>query len=115
MPSALSTGIACRCPRCGVGALFEGFATVRDRCDHCGLDLSGHDSGDGPAVFLIFILGAICVPLALWINAVFTVAFWVPGVVAGVVALGLTFALLRPTKAYIVALQYRHRGSGGDT
>ena len=116
MPSPLSTALACRCPRCGEGALFEGFITVRARCDHCGLDLSDHDTGDGPAVFLIFILGALCVPLALWINAAFDVAFWVPAVVAGAVALGLTFALLRPSKAYIIALNYRHRsGSSGDS
>ena len=113
MPTALSTALTCRCPRCGTGPLFEGFVQVRARCENCGLDLSDHDSGDGPAVFLIFILGAICVPLALWINAVFSVPFWLPAVIAGTVALGLTFGLLRPTKAYVIALQYRHRGGGG--
>ena len=113
MQSALRTAVTCRCPRCGEGRLFSGFVTVRDRCEGCGLDLSGHDSGDGPAVFLIFILGAVCVPLALWVNAAFTVPFWLPALLGGGAALGLAFALLRPAKAYVIALQYRHRGSSG--
>ncbi|MEA2903171.1 MAG: hypothetical protein QOI12_558, partial [Alphaproteobacteria bacterium] len=31
-------GLACRCPRCGKGKLFQGFLTLRPRCDACGLD-----------------------------------------------------------------------------
>ena len=52
-------GLACRCPNCGEGPLFDGFLTVSKRCEACGFDLSAADSGDGPAVFIILIVGAI--------------------------------------------------------
>ena len=55
--SPIAAGLACRCPRCGRGRLFDGYLTVAARCSACGLDLSKADSGDGPAVFIIFILG----------------------------------------------------------
>ena len=55
----LRAGLGCRCPRCGRGRLYNGLLTVVDRCAVCGLDLSPHDSGDGPAVFVILILGAV--------------------------------------------------------
>ena len=69
--SPFAAGLACRCPRCGRGRLFDGFLTVVPRCAVCGLDLSPHDSGDGPAVFLIFILGALVVPIAIFAEVWF--------------------------------------------
>ena len=62
---AFAAGLACRCPRCGQGPLYSGFLSVAERCDVCRLDLQKADSGDGPAVFIIFILGFLVVPLAL--------------------------------------------------
>ncbi|HET8727737.1 MAG TPA: DUF983 domain-containing protein [Alphaproteobacteria bacterium] len=107
--SPLKAGLACACPRCGRGGLFEGFLSVVDRCSVCGLPLKENDSGDGPAVFLIFILGFVAVPLAFWIDAAFDVPYWTPGLVSGIVVIALACALLRPMKAYVLALQYRHR------
>lgn len=110
--SPFSTGLACRCPRCGEGALFQGYLTVRETCAHCGLDLSKEDSGDGPAVFIIFVLGFTVVPLALWVEASLEPPLWVHAVVWSTVVLGGTLALLRPFKATMIALQYRHRPPG---
>ncbi|MEQ8165157.1 MAG: DUF983 domain-containing protein, partial [Alphaproteobacteria bacterium] len=61
----LRAGLRQRCPRCGEGRLFDGYLKVAERCPVCGLELGRHDSGDGPAVFVIFILGALVVALAL--------------------------------------------------
>ncbi len=105
----LRAALGCRCPRCGAGRLFRGYLTVVDHCDRCGLALAENDSGDGPAVFLIFIIGALAVPLALWIEATFTPPVWVHALTSGGFVLGLAAVLLRPAKAYVVALQYRHR------
>ena len=105
----LRTGLRCACPRCRVGPLFEGFLTVAPRCGQCGLDLARHDSGDGPAVFLIFILGFLVTPVALWVSFLVAWPVWLHGIVWGVVVLGLTVGMLRPAKAYVVALQYNHR------
>jgi len=99
------------CPRCGRGKLFSGLLTVVERCPVCGLILREHDTGDGPAVFIIFILGFIVVPLALWVEFRFEPAFWVHLVLWPALLLGGTLALLRPLKALMVAQQYRHRST----
>jgi uncharacterized protein (DUF983 family) len=112
--SPFATGLACRCPRCGRGKLYRGFLKVAERCPACGLDLSGADAADGPAVFIIFILGALVVPMALLTEAWFAPPLWVHMVLWGPLILVGAIALLRPFKAIMVAIQYRHRaGEGG--
>ena len=111
----LRAALRCRCPRCGEGRLFSGLLTVRPACPVCGLDLSAEDAGDGPAVFVIFLLGFVVVGLAAWVEIRFGppiwlhLLLWTPLILAGAVA------LLRPLKAGLIALQYRHRelGSAG--
>ena len=107
--SPLTAALRCACPRCGEGRLFSGYLKVADRCTHCGLDLAGQDSGDGPAVFLIFILGFVAVPIAFWLAFSFDLPSWAPVLISSLVVVVLALALLRPTKAYVLALQYRHR------
>lgn len=110
--ASLRRSLACQCPRCGKGALFHsGFAnlTLRNSCDHCGLDLKKNDSADGPAVFLIFVLGAMLVPAALIVEAMFAPPLWVHSVLWGIVALGLTVGSLKPLKSLVIGIQYRHR------
>ncbi len=113
--SPLSAGLGCRCPRCGKGKLFAGFLAVAERCEACGLDLRKADSGDGPAVFIIFIVGGLVVPLAFWLDAAAHPPIWVHMVLWPIVIIGLSLALLRPAKALLIALQYRHRASDSGT
>ena len=82
---------------------------MKELCKSCGLDLRKNDSADGPAVFLIFILGFLLVPLALVLEFAFEIPLWVHAVVWTIVALGLTLGALKPLKAYVMALQYHHR------
>src|SRR5262249_61168990 len=56
-PSPFLSGLKGRCPRCGVGPLFERGLALRAGCSRCGLSYAFADAGDGPAVFAIFILG----------------------------------------------------------
>ncbi len=107
----IKTAWRCKCPRCGTGDLYHpGFSMrVRDVCPQCDLNLSAHDSADGPAVFLIFILGFLLVPLALAAELVFAPPLWAHALGTGILALGLTLGSLRPLKAYVIALQYKHR------
>ncbi len=107
--SPFSAGLRCRCPRCGRGKLFQGLLTVAPVCAECGLDLKKEDSGDGPAVFVIFILGAAVVPLAILVETLFTPPEWVHLVLWPPVIIAGTLGLLRPLKATMIALQYRHR------
>jgi uncharacterized protein (DUF983 family) len=106
--SPLNAGLKCRCPRCGRGRLFEGFLKVVPRCAACGLDLTSHDTGDGPAVFLVFILGALVVPLAIFTEVWFTPPMWLHMTIWPVVVLGLALGLLRPAKAIFVAVHYKN-------
>lgn len=113
--SPFASGLACRCPRCGRGPLFDGFLQVAERCPECGCDLRKADSGDGPAVFIIFIMGALIVPLALLVESAFAPPYWVHVAVWPPVILGGTLALLRPMKATLIALQFHHRASDSGT
>ncbi len=109
--SPFIAGLRCRCPRCGDGALFDGFLTVRKVCPACGLDMAAADSGDGPAVFIIFIVGPLVTGLALWVEVMFSPPYWLHLVLWIPAILGGSLALLRPFKATLIALQYRHRAS----
>jgi len=110
-PEMLKLGLSCKCPRCREGDLYRpGFTlSLNDKCGACGLDLAANDSGDGPAVFLIFILGFTLVPLALAVEFTFHPPLWLHIFVWGGVMLAVVFSALRPLKAYIIALQFKHR------
>jgi len=110
--SLLSLALRCRCPRCGKGKLYDGLLAVTPRCRNCGLDLAAQDAGDGPAVFVVFILGAIVVALALVTEILFAPPLWVHMLLWTPVILGGAILMLRPLKAALIALQYRHRALG---
>jgi uncharacterized protein (DUF983 family) len=113
--SPFSAGLACRCPRCGRGRLFDGYLKVAEKCPVCGLDLSAQDSADGPAVFIIMILGFIVVGLALIVQVTFSPPRWVHLVLWPPVIIAGALAMLPPFKGVMIALQYRHRRSDHDT
>jgi uncharacterized protein (DUF983 family) len=98
-----------RCPRCGSGPLFSGVLAVRDSCPACGLDLRAHDSGDGPAVAGIFIIGALAVIAALVVDVKYQPPLWLHALLWPALVLPLTLVVMRLAKALLVALQYRHR------
>lgn len=112
--STLAAALLCRCPRCGRGKLYDGIVSVAPRCAVCGLDLRAHDAGDGPIVFVVFLLGAIVVALAVLVEFTFAPPLWVHAVLWAPVVLIGSIAMLRPLKAGFIALQYRHRALGGD-
>ena len=85
------------------------------RCEACDLDLSGEDAGDGAAVFVIFVVGSAVVGLALIAEIHFSPPLWVHYSVWIPTILGASVALLRPFKAVLIALQFKHRSvSGGN-
>ena len=107
-PNPFLAGLRGRCPRCGEGPLFDGFLTIADECEACGLDFSREDAGDGPAVFIMFLVGAIVVPLALLLHLWLAPPVWVQLLVWFPVVIGLSLLFLRPFKATLFALQYKH-------
>jgi len=104
----LAAALRCRCPRCGEGKLFKGLLTVAPRCSACGLDLAAQDAGDGPAAFVVLILGALVVGLSILVEVEFAPPMWVHLLLWTPVVIGGAIALLRPLKAWLIAMQYRH-------
>ncbi len=108
----LVAALLCRCPHCGQGKLFVGLLTIAPSCAVCGLDLGGQDAGDGATVFVVLLLGALVVTLAILVEVYFEPPFWVHIVLWPPFILGGTILMLRPLKAGFIALQYRHRNLG---
>ena len=112
MNPAVKSAIAGRCPRCDKGRLFSGWVTFAPRCPVCGLDISSFNVGDGPAAFLIFIVGTIVVVGALVFDGAFSPQWWVH-LVWIPVATALTIGGLRISKAWLLAQEFRHRAREG--
>ena len=108
-PSPIVAGLKLRCPQCGQGPVFAGYLKFRDKCPVCGADFRTADAGDGPAVFIILIVGAIVTPLLI----VLQFGLHLPGFLALSITLGaaiaLCLALLPPFKATLFALQWKHK------
>ncbi len=109
LSGTIYAGLCCRCPRCGNGKLFTGFLTLRPYCEVCGLDYSSADSGDGPAVFIMFLAGAIVVGAALVTEILFRPPYWVHAALWLPLILIVTLGPLRPMKGLMIALQHRHK------
>lgn len=111
--SPLAAGLACVCPQCGKGALFDGYLKLAAKCAACGLDFAKADSGDGPAVFVIFVVGFVSIALAFIARFVWewptAAAFGVSAATAGLLSAGL----LRIFKATLIALQFKHNAAEG--
>jgi uncharacterized protein (DUF983 family) len=113
--SPYRAALACACPRCGVGRLFKPGLSLelRPACAACGLDYTFVDSGDGPAVFAILILGVVVLGLALLIQFRLEPPLWLLMLVVAPVTLGLSFGLLRPMKSTLIALQFKNKAAEG--
>jgi uncharacterized protein (DUF983 family) len=111
-PSAGKAALKGDCPRCGAHTLFRGWVSFAPKCRSCGLDYDSFNVGDGPAAFLIFIVGTITVVGALVVDGAFSPRWWVHLVWIPVAA-GLTVGGLRVGKAWLLAQEYKHRAREG--
>ena len=92
--------------------MFDGWLQFAPRCSGCGLDFESFNVGDGPAAFLIFIVGTIVVVGALVVDGTFSPPWWVHLVWIPVTA-ALTIGGLRISKAWLLAQEFRHRAREG--
>src|SRR3954452_10742034 len=111
-PAPMMAALQGLCPRCGNRTLFAGLANFAPKCRACGLDFASFNVGDGPAAFLILIVGAIVVLGAVTLELaaerpVRGHLIWIP------VAAVLTLGGLRLGKAWLLAQEYRHRAREG--
>ena len=107
-PPPLLAVAAGRCPRCVSGSLFDAWLRFAPRCKVCGLDIAAFNVGDGPAAFLILIIGAVLTIAALTLDAAFEPRFlvhlmWLP------IGVALTIFGLRVGKSWLLAQEYRHQ------
>jgi uncharacterized protein (DUF983 family) len=111
--SAISTGLAGRCPRCGEGKLFKSLLKPVDRCAICGLDMSFAEEGDGPAVLVILLLGFVVAGLALSVEYLLRPPVWVHIILWVPVITALALISLRWMKGVMIAAQYMTKAAEG--
>jgi len=112
-PPPIAAGVKGSCPRCGEGRMFDGFLAVRKTCESCGLDYDFADAADGPAVFVMFLVGFLVVGLALWVEFAYVPPIWVHVVLWFPLTAILSLAAIRPLKGVMIALQYHHKAEEG--
>ena len=110
--SPLAGALSGRCPRCKSKTLFAGWVSFAEQCRACRLDFSSFNVGDGPAAFLIFIIGAVLTAGALTLDGAFSPPWWVH-LVWIPVGVALTIFGLRWGKALLLTQEYVHRAREG--
>jgi uncharacterized protein (DUF983 family) len=93
--------------------MFDGFLTFRPTCEVCDLSYERFNSGDGPAFFVMSIVGVVVVGLALWLEITYEPPMWVHALVAGTLSIGLSLLLVRPLKGILAALQFANSAEQG--
>ncbi len=111
--SPILAGVLGRCPRCGEGKLFDGFISLEQSCSSCDLDYDFADSGDGPAVFIMLIVGFLVVGLAIYTEINYRPDYWVHAVLWLPTILILSAGFLRPLKGILICLQYSNDAREG--
>ena len=104
--SALAAALRGQCPRCGERSLFAGPVAFAPMCRACGLDFAAFNVGDGPAAFLILVVGAFLTAGAIALELLFAAPWWVQLVWIPVGAL-LTIGGLRLAKALLIAREFQ--------
>ena len=112
-PSPVQVGLRGCCPRCGEGKLFVSILKPGSTCINCGLDYSFIDSGDGPAVFVILIIGFIVTAMAMALQTSLSPPIWVHMLLWIPLILILSIWGLQFAKGIMIALQYKTQAEQG--
>jgi uncharacterized protein (DUF983 family) len=112
-PDSARAAIKGLCPRCGAGGLFAGAVRFSDGCATCALDFGQFNVGDGPAAFLILIVGAIVTFCAVILQLSAEPPFWVHILLWVPISAVLVVGLLRVAKGALLVLEYRNRAREG--
>lgn len=112
-PGTAQAALGGLCPRCGAKTLFVGPVRFAARCGACGLDYGQFNVGDGPAAFLILIVGALVTLGAVMVQLAFEPPFWVHILLWVPLSAALVVGLLRLAKAALPQLEYKNRAREG--
>lgn len=94
--------------------MFSGLLSLAKRCGVCWLDYSFADAGDGPAVFVILIIGFIVCGLALWLDVAYGPPLWLHFLLWIPLIIVLSLTALRLIKGVLVALQFANKAAEGS-
>lgn len=111
-PSLAAAAFQGLCPECGARTLFAGLARFAPKCRACGLDLQSYNVGDGPAAFLILIVGAIVAVSAILLDQMAGPPWWVH-IIWLPIGAALTIYGLRLGKAALLFQEHKHRAREG--
>ena len=111
-PSLAAATLEGLCPHCGARTLFAGLTRFAPTCRNCGLDIAGYNVGDGPAAFLILIVGAILAVGAILLDQLASPPWWVH-VIWLPIGAALTIYGLRLGKAALLYQEHKHRAREG--
>ncbi len=112
-PSAIRAALFGLCPDCGARSLFSGITRFAKACPECGLKFSNYNVGDGPAAFLIMIVGTLMVAGAAVLQVAVSPAWWVHVIIWLPLTLGLTLGLLRLAKGLLLIIEHRKQAHEG--
>jgi len=103
----VQTGLAGRCPDCGEGRLFKSLLAFVDSCAACGADFTNEDAGDGPAIFVIFIVGIFIVPMALGFHMILDPPLAVTFILWGLIIIAVCLWLLRLLRGVMFSIAWQ--------
>lgn len=112
-PDTAQAALRGLCPRCGANGLFVGPISFAENCSTCTLDFTQFNVGDGPAAFLIMIVGAVITIGAVSVELRFAPPFWVHILLWLPLTTLLVIGMLRIAKGVLITLEYRNRAREG--
>ena len=95
------------CPACGERTLFAGWVRFASRCRACGQDFTAYNVGDGPAAFLILVIGALVSAFAVVLQVQASPPFWVHILLWVPLTFALVILSLRVSKAAMLIHEAR--------
>lgn len=86
--------------------MFSGFLDFAKSCEACGESFEIEDAGDGPAVFVIMIVGIVIVPFALAFQVILNMPVWLTLVIWLPILMLACVLLLRPLRGIMFNVQW---------
>lgn len=111
---AVFRGLACRCPNCGVGSIYDSYLKPASACKTCG-EPFGHIRTDDFAPWLtIFLISHIAFPSIYFIEQHYAPSMLMQILIYTPFVLGLVLILLPHTKGVCLGLMWALRLKGDE-
>jgi uncharacterized protein (DUF983 family) len=109
LPNLIGAAAKGLCPKCGAPGLFSDIIRFSTHCPSCNLDYRQFNVGDGPAAFLILIVGGLIMLCAVIAELKFEPPFWLHILLWLPLTAFLVVGLLRIAKGMLLTLEYRNK------